>query len=378
MGALSGYKIIELSGIGPGPLCGMLLSDLGAEVIRIDRSHTTMPQSDPKFDITGRNKKSICLNLKDKDSKDIFFKLIKDADALIEGFRPGVTEKLGIGPDDCLNVNPKLVYGRITGWGQDGPLSQSAGHDINYIALAGALFSIGQKDTKPSIPINLIGDYAGGTMFLAFGVCAALLSVSKTGKGQVVDAAMIDGVSSLLTILYSLSQSGIWNVDKKGTNIFDGGSPFYQVYETKDNKYISVGSLEPQFYQLLMDKLNLGEDFKNQMDISKWPELIDKLENLFKSKTQNEWNDLLENTDVCYAPVLSINEAREHPHMKARNNFISIEDVVQPTPAPRFSETNSESPKKAPKLGENNEEILLQLGYTDEDIKSFKERKIIQ
>ena len=378
MGALSGYKIIELSGIGPGPLCGMLLSDLGAEVIRIDRSHTTMPQSDPKFDITGRNKKSICLNLKDKDSKDIFFKLIKDADALIEGFRPGVTEKLGIGPDDCLNVNPKLVYGRITGWGQDGPLSQSAGHDINYIALAGALFSIGQKDTKPSIPINLIGDYAGGTMFLAFGVCAALLSVSKTGKGQVVDAAMIDGVSSLLTILYSLSQSGIWNVDKKGTNIFDGGSPFYQVYETKDNKYISVGSLEPQFYQLLMDKLNLGEDFKNQMDISKWPELISKLENLFKSKTQNEWNDLLENTDVCYAPVLSINEAREHPHMKARNNFISIEDVVQPTPAPRFSKTNSESPKKAPKLGENNEEILLQLGYTDEDIKSFKERKIIQ
>ena len=378
MGALSGYKIIELSGIGPGPLCGMLLSDLGAEVIRIDRSHTTMPQSDPKFDITGRNKKSICLNLKDKNSKDIFFKLIKDADALIEGFRPGVTEKLGIGPDDCLNVNPKLVYGRITGWGQDGPLSQSAGHDINYIALAGALFSIGQKDTKPSIPINLIGDYAGGTMFLAFGVCAALLSVSKTGKGQVVDAAMIDGVSSLLTILYSLSQSGIWNVDKKGTNIFDGGSPFYQVYETKDNKYISVGSLEPQFYQLLMDKLNLGEDFKNQMDISKWPELIDKLENLFKSKTQNEWNDLLENTDVCYAPVLSINEAREHPHMKARNNFISIEDVVQPTPAPRFSKTNSESPKKAPKLGENNEEILLQLGYTDEDIKSFKERKIIQ
>ena len=378
MGALSGYKIIELSGIGPGPLCGMLLSDLGAEVIRIDRSHTTMPQSDPKFDITGRNKKSICLNLKDKDSKDIFFKLIKDADALIEGFRPGVTEKLGIGPDDCLNVNPKLVYGRITGWGQDGPLSQSAGHDINYIALAGALFSIGQKDTKPSIPINLIGDYAGGTMFLAFGVCAALLSVSKTGKGQVVDAAMIDGVSSLLTILYSLSQSGIWNVDKKGTNIFDGGSPFYQVYETKDNKYISVGSLEPQFYQLLMDKLNLGEDFKNQMDISKWPELINKLENLFKSKTQNEWNDLLENTDVCYAPVLSINEVREHPHMKARNNFISIEDVVQPTPAPRFSKTNSESPKKAPKLGENNEEILLQLGYTDEDIKSFKERKIIQ
>ena len=377
MGALSGYKIIELSGIGPGPLCGMLLSDLGAEVIRIDRSHTAMPHSDPKFDITGRNKKSICLNLKDKDSKDIFFRLIKDADALIEGFRPGVTEKLGIGPDDCFKINPKLVYGRITGWGQDGPLSQAAGHDINYIALAGALFSIGQKDAKPSIPINLIGDYAGGTMFLAFGVCAALLSVSKTGKGQVVDAAMIDGVSSLLTILYSLSQSGIWNVNKKGENIFDGGSPFYQVYETKDKKYISIGSLEPQFYQLLIEKLNLDDNFKNQMDISKWPNLINKLDYLFKTKTQKEWSDILENTDVCYAPVLSINEVREHPHMKARNNFISIDDVVQPSPAPRFSQTQSDPPIKAPKIGENNEEILLQLGYTEDELKSFKLRKII-
>lgn len=377
MGALSGFKIIELSGIGPGPLCGMLLSDLGADVIRIDRSHTTMPQSEAKFDITGRNKKSICLNLKDNDSKEIFFKLIEDADALIEGYRPGVTEKLGIGPDECLKINPRLVYGRITGWGQDGPLSQAAGHDINYIALAGALFSIGQKDSKPSIPINLIGDYAGGTMFLAYGVCAALLSVSKTGKGQVVDAAMIDGVSSLLTILYSLSQSGIWKVNEKGSNLFDGGSPFYQVYETKDNKYVSVGSLEPQFYQLLVQKLNLNEEFSNQMDMSKWPDLINKLEGLFKTKTQNEWSELLENTDVCYAPVLSIDEARNHPHMKSRNNFISIDDVIQPSPAPRFSKTNSESPKKAPKVGENNEEILLQIGYTKDEINSFKERKII-
>ena len=377
MGALSGFKIIELSGIGPGPLCGMLLSDLGADVIRIDRSHTTMPQSEAKFDITGRNKKSICLNLKDNDSKEIFFKLIEDADALIEGYRPGVTEKLGIGPDECLKINPRLVYGRITGWGQDGPLSQAAGHDINYIALAGALFSIGQKDSKPSIPINLIGDYAGGTMFLAYGVCAALLSVSKTGKGQVVDAAMIDGVSSLLTILYSLSQSGIWKVNEKGSNLFDGGSPFYQVYETKDNKYVSVGSLEPQFYQLLVQKLNLNEEFSNQMDMSKWPDLINKLEGLFKTKTQNEWSELLENTDVCYAPVLSIDEARNHPHMKSRNSFISIDDVIQPSPAPRFSKTNSESPKKAPKVGENNEEILLEIGYTKDEINSFKERKII-
>ena len=377
MGALSGYKIIELSGIGPGPLCGMLLSDLGAEVIKIDRKQTAMPQSDPKFDITGRNKKSICLNLKDDSSKEIFFKLIKDADALIEGFRPGVTEKLGIGPNDCLKINPKLVYGRITGWGQDGPLAKSAGHDINYIALAGALFSIGNKDSKPSIPINLIGDYAGGTMFLAFGVCAALLSVSKTGKGQIVDAAMIDGVSSLLTILYSLSQSGIWNINNKGMNLFDGGAPFYQTYQTKDNKYISVGSLEPQFYQLLIEKLNLDDEFKNQMDLSKWPDQINKLDNLFKTKTQKEWNDLLENTDVCYAPVLSIEEVPNHPHMKARNNFFSINDVIQPSPAPRFSETSSDVPKRAPNLGENNEEILLKLGYTTDEIQSFKERKVI-
>ncbi len=378
MGALSGYKIIELSGIGPGPLCGMLLSDLGAEVIRIDRKHTAMPQSDPRFDITGRNKKSICLNLKDDASKEIFFKLIKDADALIEGFRPGVTEKLGIGPDDCLKINPKLVYGRITGWGQDGPLSQAAGHDINYIALAGALFSIGKNDSKPTIPINLIGDYAGGTMFLAFGVCAALLSVSKTGKGQVVDAAMVDGVSSLLTILYSLSQSGIWNVNKKGSNLFDGGSPFYQTYETKDNKYISIGSLEPQFYQLLIKKLDLSDEFSNQMDVSKWPDLIKKLDNIFKSKTQNEWNELLENTDVCYAPVLSIDEVSKHPHMKARNSFFSIDDVIQPSPAPRFSETKSSEPKKSPVVGEDNEQILTDLGYTKDEIIQFKERRVVE
>ena len=378
MGALSGFKVIELSGIGPGPLCGMLLSDLGAEVIRIDRSHTAIPQADAKFDITGRNKKSICLNLKDDSSKEIFFKLIKDADALIEGYRPGVTEKLGIGPNDCFKINPKLVYGRITGWGQSGPLSQSAGHDINSIALAGALFSIGQKDSKPSIPINLIGDYGGGTMFLAFGVCAALLSVSKTGKGQVVDAAMIDGVSSLLTILYSLSQSGIWKVKDKEKNLLDGGSPFYQVYETQDKKYISIGSLEPQFYQLLLEKLNLNEESKNhQMDMTNWPNLTIKLEKLFKTKTQNEWNELLENTDVCYAPVLSIDEAKDHHHMKERENFISINDVVQPSPAPRFSETKSDQPKKAPKVGENSEEILSQLGYTNDEINSFKERKII-
>ena len=376
MGVLSGYKIIELSGIGPGPLCGMLFADLGAEVIRIDRKNTVMPNQQAKYDITGRSKKSICLNLKDPNSKDILFKLIKNADALIEGFRPGVTEKLGIGPDDCLKHNEKLVYGRITGWGQSGPLAQAAGHDINYIALAGALYSI-WGENKPSIPLNLIGDYGGGTMFLAFGVCAALLSANRTGKGQVVDAAMIDGVSALTSIFHSLSQSGIWNVNNRGRNLFDGGAPFYQVYETKDGHHISIGSLEPQFYQLLIEKLDLGDEFKNQMQFDKWDMLKEKLTTIFKTKTRDEWNEIFEGTDVCYAPVLSINEVMNHKHMQERNSFLKINDVTQPAPAPRFSVTPSSSPSAAPDIGQDNESIMLDIGYSKEQIKELEDKGIL-
>ena len=376
MGVLSGYKIIELSGIGPGPLCGMLFADLGAEVIRIDRKNTVMPNQQAKYDITGRSKKSICLNLKDPNSKDILFKLIKNADALIEGFRPGVTEKLGIGPDDCLKHNEKLVYGRITGWGQSGPLAQAAGHDINYIALAGALYSI-WGENKPSIPLNLIGDYGGGTMFLAFGVCAALLSANRTGKGQVVDAAMIDGVSALTSIFHSLSQSGIWNVNNRGRNLFDGGAPFYQVYETKDGHHISIGSLEPQFYQLLIEKLDLGDEFKNQMQFDKWDMLKEKLITIFKKRTRNEWNEIFEGTDVCYAPVLSINEVMNHKHMQERNSFLKINDVTQPAPAPRFSVTPSSSPSAAPDIGQDNESIMLDIGYSKEQIKELEDKGIL-
>ena len=376
MGVLSGYKIIELSGIGPGPLCGMLFADLGAEVIRIDRKNTVMPNQQAKYDITGRSKKSICLNLKDPNSKDVLFKLIKKADALIEGFRPGVTEKLGIGPDDCLKHNEKLVYGRITGWGQSGPLAQAAGHDINYIALAGALYSI-WGENKPSIPLNLIGDYGGGTMFLAFGVCAALLSANRTGKGQVVDAAMIDGVSALTSIFYSLSQSGIWNVNNRGRNLFDGGAPFYQVYETKDGHHISIGSLEPQFYQLLIEKLDLGDEFKNQMQFDKWDMLKEKLTTIFKKRTRDEWNEIFEGTDVCYAPVLSINEVMNHKHMQERNSFLKINDVTQPAPAPRFSVTPSSSPSAAPDIGQDNESIMLDIGYSKEQIKELEDKGIL-
>ena len=376
MGVLSGYKIIELSGIGPGPLCGMLFADLGAEVIRIDRKNTVMPNQQAKYDITGRSKKSICLNLKDPNSKDILFKLIKNADALIEGFRPGVTEKLGIGPDDCLKHNEKLVYGRITGWGQSGPLAQAAGHDINYIALAGALYSI-WGENKPSIPLNLIGDYGGGTMFLAFGVCAALLSANRTGKGQVVDAAMIDGVSALTSIFHSLSQSGIWNVNNRGRNLFDGGAPFYQVYETKDGHHISIGSLEPQFYKLLIEKLDLGDEFKNQMQFDKWDMLKEKLTTIFKKRTRDEWNEIFEGTDVCYAPVLSINEVMNHKHMQERNSFLKINDVTQPAPAPRFSVTPSSSPSAAPDIGQDNESIMLDIGYSKEQIKELEDKGIL-
>ena len=376
MGVLSGYKIIELSGIGPGPLCGMLFADLGAEVIRIDRKNTAMPNQQAKYDITGRSKKSICLNLKDPNSKDVLFKLIKKADALIEGFRPGVTEKLGIGPDDCLKHNEKLVYGRITGWGQSGPLAQAAGHDINYIALAGALYSI-WGENKPSIPLNLIGDYGGGTMFLAFGVCAALLSANRTGKGQVVDAAMIDGVSALTSIFHSLSQSGIWNVNNRGRNLFDGGAPFYQVYETKDGHHISIGSLEPQFYQLLIEKLDLGDEFKNQMQFDKWDMLKEKLTTIFKKRTRDEWNEIFEGTDVCYAPVLSINEVMNHKHMQERNSFLKINDVTQPAPAPRFSVTPSSSPSAAPDIGQDNESIMLDIGYSKEQIKELEDKGIL-
>ena len=373
MGPLQGIKIVEFSGIGPGPYCGMLLADLGADVIRISRKETEGLEN--KFDIHNRSKRTITADLKNKESVKELLKLIGQVDVVFEGFRPGVMEKLGLGPDECLKVNEKLVYGRITGWGQDGPLAKNAGHDINYIALAGALYSM--SGDKPTIPLNLIGDYAGGSMFLAFGVCSAMLSVNKTGKGQVVDAAMIDGVSSLMSMFYSLSQSNIWNVAARGSNIFDGGAHFYQTYKTKDDKFISFGSLEPQFYSILVDKLDLDEKFNNQMDISNWNIFKDEIQKKIALKTRDEWDQLFLNSDVCYSPVLSIDETHENDHMKKRNNFLTINDVIQPAPAPRFSNTKSPKPKQAPTIGEDNNEILLNLGYKEDDIFKFKNDNII-
>ena len=372
MGPLTGYKIIEVSGIGPGPLAGMLLADLGAEVIRIDRFETDIPGPPSKLDITGRNKKSIRLNLKSEKGKDIFFKLLDNADALIEGFRPGVMEKLGIGPTECLERNSKLIFGRITGWGQDGPLAKTAGHDINYISLIGALNAIGGKNSKPTIPLNLVGDYGGGTMFLVLGICSGLLSVQKTQKGQVVDAAMIDGVSSLMTIFNLLSQSGMWDLENRESNLFDGGAHFYNTYETKDNKFISIGSLETKFYNELLEKLEINDmQFNKQMSKDDWPELTLKLSEKFKTKTQAEWNVVFEGSDACYSPVLSLSEAQNHPHIIERNNFINLDGVTQPAPAPRFSETKTSLPKPAPKIGQDNNEILSNLGYNKDEIDNF-------
>ena len=297
---------------------------------------------------------------------------MSDADALIEGFRPGVMEKLGIGPEECLKKNPKLIFGRITGWGQDGPLAKTAGHDINYISLIGALNAIGGKDSKPTIPLNLVGDYGGGTMFLVLGICSGLLSVQKTQKGQVVDAAMIDGVSSLMTIFNLLSQSGMWDLENRESNLFDGGAHFYNTYETKDNKFISIGSLETKFYNELLEKLEINDmQFNKQMSKDDWPELTLKLSEKFKTKTQAEWNIVFEGSDACYSPVLSLSEAQNHPHIIERNNFINLDGVTQPAPAPRFSETKTSLPKPAPKIGQDNNEILSNLGYNKDEIDNF-------
>lgn len=340
MGPLSGLKVIELSGLGPGPFCGMMLADMGADVVCIDRA--ARPMMNPRTDCFRRGKRSVVLDLKSPGGKHTFQALVKRADILIEGFRPGVMEQLGLGPDECMAVNPALVYGRMTGWGQDGPLSDAAGHDINYVSLAGALHAIGRKGEKPVPPLNLVGDFGGGAMFLAFGVICAVLERQKSGKGQVVDAAMTDGTAVLMTIIHSLHAEGRWNV-QRGSNLLDGGAPFYDVYETADGKFISIGSIEPQFYQELVEKADLSkEEFGEQNDVTAWPEMKLKLEEVFRSRSRAEWCELMEGSDVCFAPVLDFVEAARHPHNTARGTYIEIGGITQPAPAPRFSRTRPE------------------------------------
>ncbi|MEO5492654.1 MAG: CaiB/BaiF CoA-transferase family protein [Sphingomonas sp.] len=341
-GPLTGIRIVELAGIGPGPFCGMMLADHGAEVIRVDRpgaggdarSPTTRNSRDPLL----RGRSNVELDLKSPDDIAKLRELVKTADGLIEGFRPGVMERLGIGPDVLLGDNPKLIYGRMTGWGQDGPNASAAGHDINYIALSGVLGALGRAGEKPTPPINLVGDFGGGAMMLAFGMVSGLLAVKNGAPGQVIDCAMTDGSALLMAMMWGFRATGMWT-EERGANLLDTGAPFYDTYETADGGFVAIGSIEPQFYALLRDKLGFTDDplFHGQFDRSQWPAQKERLTTIFKAKTRDEWCALMESTDVCFAPVLSMTEAAQHPHNVARGTFVEIDGVMQPAPAPRFS-----------------------------------------
>ncbi|HEX4080191.1 MAG TPA: CaiB/BaiF CoA-transferase family protein [Rhizomicrobium sp.] len=361
MGPLAGVRVVEFAGIGPGPFAAMLLSDMGAEVIRIDRKGGRVPRKD---EVTCRGRRAIALDMKKLEAVGAALKLIERTDALIEGFRPGVMERLGVGPEICLQRNPKLVYGRMTGWGQTGPLAQAAGHDINYIALSGALHAIGSAGGRPVPPLNLAGDFGGGALYLAFGIVCALLEAKRSAKGQVVDAAMTDGAASLMSAFYGLFAAGIWQ-DARGVNLLDSGAPFYDTYATKDGKWIALGSLEPRFYEELLGKLGVAEADAGR-DRDNWPDLRGKLAAAFKEKTRDEWDAILLGTDACYAPVLSLAEAPTHPHNAARRTFIEIDGVVQPAPAPRFSVTAAQvqGPPRAP----DSAAVLADCGFSESEI----------
>src|SRR5690242_6047075 len=335
MGPLAGVKIVELAGIGPGPFAGMLLSDMGADIVRVDRAQQVSGDfSKPNLEPLYRGRRSIGVDLKNPDGVETVLRLVEQADALIEGYRPGVTERLGLGPDACLARNPKLVYGRMTGWGQEGPLAQAAGHDINYIALAGALAHFGRAGGKPTPPINLVGDFGGGGMFMAFGVVCGILEARASGKGQVIDVAMVDGSAILMSMMWGLKKIGFWD-ERLGENVLDTGAPFYDTYETSDGKFVSLGSLEPQFYAELIQRLGLTDaDLPMQMDRNGWETLREKFTALFKTKTRDEWDAILLGSDACYAPVLTMSEAAEDAHIKARNTIIERGGVQQPAPAP--------------------------------------------
>jgi alpha-methylacyl-CoA racemase len=367
-GPLAGLKVVEFAGIGPGPFCGMLLSDLGADVVRIDRMGA---RGGAKTDVTARGRRSVALDLKDPAAVETALALMDKADAVFEGFRPGVMERLGLGPEVALKRNPKLVYGRMTGWGQTGPLSQAAGHDINYIALTGALAAIGTKD-KPVPPLNLVGDFGGGALYLAFGLLAGVIHARATGQGQVVDCAMTDGAASLMAMFYGMTASGAWRGAREA-NLLDGGAQFYDVYQCKDDRWIALGSIEPQFYALLLEKTGINDpQFKSQMNRDDWPELKRKLATVIRTRSRDEWEEIMGGSDVCFAPVLGIDEAPSHPHNAARQTFVTVEGVVQPAPAPRFSASPSSSPAPPPAIGAHNHEALADWGFDAAAIKALE------
>jgi len=377
-GPLAGYKILEIAGIGPGPFAAMMLSDMGAEVVRVERVQAVRENSTTNWDVMQRGRKNIAIDLKHKDGVETFLQLVERADALIEGFRPGVMERLGVGPDVCLARNKKLVFGRMTGWGQDGPYSSAAGHDINYIALAGALAHFGRAGEAPVPPLNMVGDFGGGGMFLAYGVVCALLEAQRSGVGQVVDAAMVDGAATLMSMFWGFTKIGMHDENTRGVNMLDTGAHYYDVYECSDGKFISIGSIEPQFYQKLLTLTGLAgdADFADQNDRSKWPALKKRLAEVFATKSQAEWCKIMEHTDVCFAPVLTMTEASRHPHNVARKSFVEIDGTTQPAPAPRFSRTATATPSAPEPAGANTVEVLRAWGVKDVD--ALVERGIVK
>jgi alpha-methylacyl-CoA racemase len=377
MGPLEEIKIIEIAGLGPGPFAAMLLADMGAEVVRIDRPGGRLISfPDPDYDLLNRGRRSAAIDLKQPGGTELLLRLVEQADALLEGFRPGVMERLGLGPDVCLERNPRLVYGRMTGWGQDGPLAARAGHDINYIALAGALDHIGRAGQPPTPPLNLVGDFGGGALYLVYGMVCALLERVRSGRGQVVDAAMVDGAASLMTVFHGVQQLG--GMNERGHNMIDSGSHFYDVYECADGRYVSIGSVEPKFYAELLSRLGIEDlDPAQQMNGEEWPKLKQRFAALFKTKTRQEWCEVFEGSDACFAPVLSIEEARKHPHAAARQSFIRVAGLEQPAPAPRFSRTRPEVTRGAARVGEHTAEVLSDWGFSESEIESARKDGVI-
>ena len=369
MGPLRGLKILEFAGIGPGPFCGMVLADLGAEVVRIDR-----PDGPPgtRQDFIGRGRRSIALDLKRQEAVAAALRLAEGADALIEGFRPGVMERLGLGPDACLARNPRLVYGRMTGWGQEGPLAQAAGHDINYIGLTGALWSIGRPGERPVPPLNLVGDYGGGGMLLALGLLAALLEARGSGRGQVVDAAMVDGAALLMAPIYAMKARGRWGPER-GANLLDGAAPFYDTFECADGRWLAVGPIEPQFFAQMLRILELDlAEFEGRMEPAQWPALKRRLAAVFRTRSRDDWAARFEGTDACVSPVLDMDEAPRHPHNLARGTFLERDGAIQPAPAPRFSRSQAAPDLPPPLRGEHTDQILSEWGFAAEEIAALR------
>ena len=365
-GPLRGVKIVEVGSIGPAPFCCMLLADLGAEVVRIDRpaGHDGGAPIDARFELLNRSRRSVQMNLKHPEAVAAVLRMVAQADVLIEGFRPGVMERLGLGPDACMKANPGLVYGRMTGWGQDGPLAMTPGHDVNYISLTGALHAMGRQGEAPAIPLNLVGDFGGGSMFLALGVLSGLLEARVSGQGQVVDAAMVDGAASLMTLLYGFLAAGYWK-DERGTNRLDSGAPWYNVYETKDGKHVSIAANETRFYCEALSVMGLNEqDLPGQHDQAGWPLMKQCFAEVFKARTRDEWAVLAAGTQSCIVPVLSMAEAPHHAHVRQRGCFVEVEGVVQPAPAPRFSRTPGAIQNPPPHPGQDNEAALGDWGFS--------------